>query len=60
MLKWFKPKSKQEKLLKEYEQILDKAFKTSKINRAESDQLYARAKEIEDQINELDNSEMIK
>ena len=57
MWKWFKTKSEKDKLLAEYNKVLEQAFKTSKSSRTESDQLYARAKEIESRLNELDNSE---
>lgn len=46
----FKKKSAADKLQQSYEQLMKKAFEMSKINRSESDALYARADEIMKQI----------
>tara|TARA_B100001939_G_C16937359_1_gene616679 strand:+ start:222 stop:389 length:168 start_codon:yes stop_codon:yes gene_type:complete len=44
----FKKKSEKEKLLVKYQQLKEKAFKMSKINRKESDRLEAEAQKILD------------
>ncbi|MFT5890747.1 MAG: hypothetical protein ACI9Y7_000840 [Dokdonia sp.] len=46
----FGKKSPLEKLEKEHKKVLEDAFKLSKINRSESDTLYAKAAEIEKEI----------
>jgi len=46
----FKKKSEVEVLQKQYEDLMTKAYKLSKINRSESDRKYAEAKMIMDQI----------
>lgn len=49
----FKKKSPVEKLQEQHKKVLEDAFKLSKSNRSESDKLYAKAAEIEKEINGL-------
>lgn len=49
----FKKKSPIEKLQEQHKKVLEDAFKLSKSNRSESDKLYAKAAEIEKEINAL-------
>lgn len=46
----FKKKSKVEKLQKKYEQLLDEAYRLSKINRSESDKMYSKAELVMNQL----------
>jgi|TARA_Y100001954_G_C15794115_1_gene596700 hypothetical protein len=48
----FKKKSKKEKLLLKYNEIKEKAFRISKVNRKESDRLECEANNI---LKEIDN-----
>lgn len=52
----FKKKSEKEKLIKQREKVLKKAYQISRIDRKKSDELYAEVKQIEDRITELDNN----
>ena len=49
----FKKKSKKEKLEKKYTSILKEAFELSKINRSKSDQKYAEADQVLEEIGRL-------
>ena len=49
----FKKKSKKEKLEKKYASILKEAFELSKINRSKSDQKYAEADQVLEEIGRL-------
>tara|TARA_B100000900_G_scaffold139902_1_gene118566 strand:- start:16811 stop:16978 length:168 start_codon:yes stop_codon:yes gene_type:complete len=51
----FKKKSEKEKLQIKYQQLKEKAFKMSKINRKESDKLESKAQEILDMLEEADS-----
>ncbi len=53
MFSIFKKKSKKEMLQEEHRKLLEEAFKMSTINRTKSDELIAKAAEIERQIDEL-------
>ena len=54
MIKLFKKSSKKDKLNKEYERLMKKSFELSKVNRTESDRVFAQAQEILDQMESLD------
>jgi len=49
----FKKKSPKEKLQKEYEKLMEEAFKLSKINRTDGDKKYADAQAVLDEIEAL-------
>lgn len=49
----FKKKSKKEKLEKKYTSILKEAFELSKINRSKSDQKYAEADQVLEEMGRL-------
>ena len=51
----FKKKSEKEKLQVKYQQLKEKAFKMSKINRKESDRLEAEAQEVLDILEKAKN-----
>lgn len=53
MFSFFKKKSKKEVLQEEHRKLLEEAFKMSSINRTKSDELVAKASEIERQIEEI-------
>ena len=54
MFNFLKRKTKREKLIDQYKKLKEKAFKSSKINRKESDRLEFEANEILKQIDILD------
>ena len=49
----FKTKSKVEKLQKRYNKLMSQWHKVSKINRSESDKIYAEAQEVLNEIESL-------
>ena len=53
MWRFFKRKSKLEKLEEQYRSILNEAFHLSKINRTQSDEKYSQAEEILKEIEKL-------
>ena len=46
MFNFLKKKTKNQKRLKQYEDLLKKSFELSKTNRTESDKVYAQAQEL--------------
>jgi hypothetical protein len=50
MFSFFKKKSQKEKLQDQHRKLLEEAFKMSTVNRTKSDELVAKAAEIERQI----------
>lgn len=52
----FKTKSKQEKLTDKYNQLMKKSFELSKTNRSASDEAYAEANKVMEEIENLENS----
>lgn len=55
MLSFFKKKSKKEVLRAEHRKLLEEAFKMSSINRTKSDEMVAKAAEIERKIDEIED-----
>ena len=55
----FKKKSEKEKLQVKYQQLKEKAFKMSKINRKESDKLESEAQKILDMLEKAKNWQVI-
>ncbi|UJH67096.1 Lacal_2735 family protein [Allomuricauda sp. SCSIO 65647] len=53
MFKLFKKKSEVEKLQEKYKKLMKEAFELSKINRSDSDRIYAEADEIQKKIESL-------
>jgi len=53
MFSFFKKKSQKEVLQEQHRKLLEEAFKMSTINRSKSDELVAKAADIERQIDEL-------
>ena len=49
----FKTKSKVDKLQKRYNKLMSECHKVSKINRSESDKIYAEAQEVLNEIESL-------
>ena len=49
----FKKKSKKEALQAKYEKLMQEAFELSKSNRSASDQKYAEAQEVQDELSKL-------
>ncbi len=55
MFKFFKSKSKEDKLYKKYERLLQESHKLSTTSRIESEKKYAEAQEILQDIDNLKN-----
>lgn len=53
MFSFFKKKSQKEVLQEEHRKLLEEAFKMSSVNRTKSDELVAKAAEIERKIEEI-------
>jgi Family of unknown function (DUF6435) len=54
MFGFFKKKTKKEELQAKYEKLMQQAFELSKSNRSASDQKYAEAQEVQDELSKLD------
>lgn len=50
----FKKKTEREKLLEQYKGLMDDSFKLSKTDRTASDQKYAEAQEVMNQVDKMD------
>ena len=58
MLGLFRKKSKEQKLQKDYDKLMQEWYRLSSINRAKSDAKYLEAQGIADQIFELKNDDL--